>query len=214
MGGRGQIGGGKRGNTGGGDQRRGSLKPLPLAGQTAFNQNGETLGTKATVDKWENKLRTLDHEQLLMVNDDGYAVAYFDGGKQSVSFRVPDNVDTSKVVLTHIHPAEGDRTIGGTFSDADLLNHIRIGFKETRAASDEGTYYFRAGKGADPKGFIKDLASREREVDKYVDQAVKKYKAAGKTLDYKAHNDFWLQAHDRWMRVHAAKNGYIYGVEK
>ena len=214
MGGRG-IGSGRRGNTGGGDQRFGSLKPLPLAGQTAFDRNGRNLGTQASIDKWETKNATLDHEQLLMVNSDGYAVAYFDGDKDSVAFAIPRGVDASDITLTHVHPAYYDRDIGGTFSEADLVNHIRLGLKETRAVSVEGTYVFRAEKGANPRAFLRALARRESDTSSAINKAVKaKEKSLGRKLTEKEYSKIFLDAHDRWLKTHATGHGYYYKLEK
>ena len=72
-----------------------------------------------------------------MIGEDGFAQGYFKGGATSVGFTIPAGVNPSKIVLTHNHPAGGKdgRTIGGSFSDADINNHIKLGFKETLATS-------------------------------------------------------------------------------
>ena len=215
MAGRKSVRGGKgvRGNTGGGDNRTGSIKSLPLAGQTAFFNGGKTDQTR-TVETWENKSLDLGHEQLLFTNKDGYAVGYFDGDKDSVAFAIPKDYRDAEarkgLVLTHIHPAHYDRTIGGGFSDADVTNHIRLGLGETRAASVEGVYSFKTTRESDPNGFLKALSGRVNSVSAAMNEAEKSIKASGVTLTDKERTDLYLKISDAWYRHHAYKYGYEY----
>ena len=202
MGGRGAGRG--RGSTGRGV---GKLRPLPLAGQTPIYDGNKT-NTKLTVDTWEDKNRGLNHEQLLMVGEDGFAAAYFDGGKTSVAFQVPADKDPSTLTLTHIHPAFYDRTIGGPFSDADMINHIIFGFKETRAVSVEGVYSFKGTRQSDANGFKKALQKRDAEIDKNLDKAVKSLRDKGQTVDGKTYTDLFLRTHIVWLNNNCRKYGY------
>ena len=200
----------QRGNTGG-RGNTGHLKPLPLAGQTAFYDGGKT-DQMRTTETWEDKRKALDHEQLLMTNKDGFAIAYFDGDKDSVAFSVPKEYrgKLNDVVLTHVHPAYYDRTIGGGFSDADVTNHILFGFGETRATSTEGTYSFKTTRESDPKGFLKALGDRRTQVYDSYDKAVSSLKSQGYKIEGKEATDLYLRISDAWYRNTAYRYGYEY----
>ncbi len=213
FGGRGaaSAGGSGRGFTGTG--YGGSGQSLGLAGQTYIDGNKVSVG--GTLDYWEGKSKDLKHEELLMIGEDGFATGYFKGGATSVGFSIPDGVDPAKTVLTHNHPYGGKdgRTIGGSFSNADLNNHINLGFKETRATSVEGTYSFKAAKGVkqNPSGFQKALAGRKAEVSKKADA---KYRAAQKKGSTKSYIDTYLETSHEWYKANCSKYGYEYSFTK
>ena len=187
----------------------GSGEQLALAGQTGF-YDGNKVTVNSTLNHWEGKTHALDHEELLMIGEDGFATGYFKGGKSAVSFSIPNGVDPKKTVLTHNHPYGknvGGRTIGGSFSNADLRNHISLGFKETRATSIEGTYSFKAGKNPNSSGFLKALDNRKSEVSKVANTA---YKKAGNTSSYV---DVYLKESDKWYAKNAPKYGYEYSFK-
>lgn len=207
--------GGKRGRgTTADDMRSGKLNSQYLAGQTYF-YDGNNTSTRATVDNWESKRGDLDHEELLMVDDDGFAIGYFKGDKDSVAFNVPRGVDTSKITLTHNHPTSGDaRSIGGSFSDADIKNHLAFGFKETRATAKEGTYSFKTTSESDAKGFSKALSGRKTAVNKAYDDTVSSMKKKGYTLTETEGIDLYLRISDSWYKATASKYGYEYTFTK
>lgn len=150
----------------------------------------------------------------MLTNKDGYAVAYFDGDKGSVAFRVPKEYrgkgKASELVLTHVHPAHYDRTIGGGFSDADIINHIAFGFGETRAVSTEGVYSFKTTNESDWKGFAKALDTKDATVYRDFNTALASMKKAGYTLTSKEETDLFLRVSDAWYRNTAYKYGYEY----
>lgn len=190
---------------------------LGLAGQTYF-EDGNKVSVDGTLNYWENKSKDLGHEELLMISEDGFAAGYFKGGATAVSFSIPDGVDPSKTVLTHNHPYGGKdgRTIGGSFSDADLKNHISCGFKETRATSKEGTYSFKAAKGKTPdsKGFLKALSGRRSEVEKKAEAKYRKAQAKGGKAAQKSHIDTYLEECHAWYSKNCSKYGYEYSFTK
>ena len=195
------------GNVATGGGYGGGGNQLGLAGQTYFD-SGNKVSVGGTLNFWENKSKDLKHEELLMVGEDGFAAGYFKGGSTAVAFNIPNGVDPSKTVLTHNHPYGGKdgRTIGGGFSDADVTNHIQLGFKETRATSTEGTYSFKAGKNANSTGFLKALNKRKGEVSKAADA---RYKKAGNTKSY---IDIYLEESHNWYTKNSAKYGYEYSL--
>lgn len=210
FGGRGSAsaGGSGRGFTGAG--HGGSGQSLGLAGQTYF-EDGNKVSVAGTLDFWEGKSKGLDHEELLIVGDDGFAAGYFKGGATSVGFTLPAGADPSTLTITHNHPAGGKdgRTIGGSFSNADLNNHINLGLRETRATSVEGTYSFKATKGVKQNGagFQKALTKRSAEVSAKADAKYKAAKAKGSTKSY---IDTYLETSHEWYQANAAKYGYTY----
>lgn len=205
-------GGGGGGATFSTGQNNGKQNKQGLAGQTYF-EDGNKVSVDGTLNFWEGKSKDLKHEELLMIGEDGFAVAYFKGGSTSVGFSIPDGVDPSTIVLTHNHPygtkATGDRTIGGSFSNADLKNHISGGFKETRATSVEGTYSFKAAKGVkqDSQGFLNALNKRQSECGAKADATYKAGKAKGSTKSY---IDTYLETCHDWYSTNCKKYGYEY----
>lgn len=190
----------------------GTGKPLGLAGQTYF-EDGNKTSVAGTLNYWENKSKDLKHEELLLIDEDGFACGYFKGGDRSVKFDIPKDVDPSKTVLTHNHPygtkATQYRTIGGSFSNKDLENHIKFGFKETRATTIEGTYSFKATKGTtqNKSGFLAALSKRKDECTMKADKAFKKAQAKGSKKSY---IDTYLETCDKWYKINCGKFGYTY----
>ena len=208
MGGRGaSSAGGGAFSTGGG----GKVNPQGLAGQTYID--GKRVSVEGTLKHWEGKSKDLKHEELLLVGEDGFAVGYFKGGSTSVAYDIPKGADPSKLTLTHNHPygtkATGGRTKGGSFSNADLKNHIVGGFKETRATSREGTYSFKATKGVKPDagGFLKALKNRQSECKKKAKTTYEKAQAKGSTKSY---IDTYLDTCHMWYQKNCSKYGYTY----
>lgn len=210
FGGRGSGSASSASGGGAGGVLMGGQPSLGLAGQTYF-ENGNRVSVEGTLNFWENKSKDLDHEELLMIGDDGFAVGYFKGNDTSVGFTMPDGMDAGTITLTHNHPYGGKdgRTIGGSFSNADLNNHINLGLKETRATSQEGTYSFKATKGAkqNASGFQKALGRRQSEVSKKADA---KYKAAQKKGSTKSYIDTYLETSHEWYQTNCSKYGYTY----
>ena len=152
----------------------------------------------------------------MLTNKDGYAIAYFDGDKDSVAFRMPKGYGYSNkegragIVLTHVHPAYYDRTIGGGFSDADVMNHIGFGFGETRAVSVEGVYSIKTTGESDPKGFLKALQTRQMDVRRDFGNALDGLKRQGYNMTDKEETDLYLRISDAWYRHTAYRYGYEY----
>ena len=106
--------------------------------------------------EFENAIRDKTVEYIGIFNEKGeLLVAGTSHSPNAVA--VPTNHPrwNEKHDLTHNHPYkpanEPDRTIGASFSTADIKNHITLGIKgETRAVSNgpnENTYIFRAKAG-------------------------------------------------------------------
>jgi len=204
MGGRGA--GSLSGGGGGGTIIMGNVESLGLAGQTGF-YGGNKVSVASTLNHWEGKSYDLDHEELLMIGEDGFATAYFKGDNNSVGFTPPSKKVAAKTTLTHNHPLGDGRTKGGSFSDADLRNHIKCGFKETRATAVEGTYSFKTTSKSDSSGFLKALGTRKATVSKRAASVMKK-KPNSNAIDV------YLDESHKWYQQTASKYGYEYTFTK
>ena len=111
------------------------------AGMTATDEAGgfRYTSTEATLSKLETEALSLDHEQLKIVDSNGFVLAAVDGEKHSVG--ITDNAlkNIKGNTVTHNHPAG----YGGTFSEADVAS-LSLGMKEMRASAAEGTYSIKA----------------------------------------------------------------------
>ena len=110
--------------------------------------------------EFENAIRDKTVEYIGIFNDKGellVAGTSYHPGAVSVPTNHPQWGEAHD--LTHNHPykpiTDPNRTIGASFSDADIKNHVLFGLKgETRAVSNgpnENTYIFRAKPGAKTK---------------------------------------------------------------
>lgn len=135
----------------GGDRNTGGTgKPMKFYDKTKSFQG-------MTKHEFENAIRDKTVEYIGVFNDKGeLLVAGTSYSPNAVG--VPTNHPRWNEVhdLTHNHPYkpanEPNRTIGATFSTADVENHLALDIKgETRAVSNgpnENTYIFRAKAGA------------------------------------------------------------------
>lgn len=180
--------------------------PLPLAGKTAF-YGGNRTDTAATASKFEDESYGLGHEELLFIDNDGFARAYFTGNSGSVSFTLPKNVKVSDLTATHNHPIGDGRSIGGTFSAADMGVLARYGLKEMRATSVEGSYSLKPTSRADSQGFLKALS-------RYDSTVSAKTKASVRAGDTRPTIDILLEHAHNWVSDTAPKYGYDYTFKK
>lgn len=186
----------------GGEQRQ----SLPLAGKTVFFDGNKT-DTAATLAVFEADTYKLGHEEMLFVDQDGFARGYFKGDNGSVSFMLPPHVKVSDLSITHNHPLGDGRSIGGTFSTADMSVLARYGMRELRATASEGMYSLRPTGRANPTGFLKSLA-------RYDSSVAKKTKASVKAGDKREIIDIALGHANDWVSRNAPKFGYEYVFKK
>ena len=98
-----------------------------------------------SIHQFENAVRDKSVEYIALYDKDGkLIVAGTSNNKGAVVIPTGHPNFKDAVTLTHNHPYKGRRIIGGSFSGADVQNHLRFGFKgETRAVSNgpnENTY--------------------------------------------------------------------------
>lgn len=175
---------------------------LPLAGKTVFFGGNKT-DTKATTAVFEADTYKLDHEELLFVDQEGFARGYFKGDSGSVSFGLPKHVKVSDLTATHNHPLGDGRSTGGTFSAADMSVLAKYGLKEIRATAAEGTYSLKPTGRANPSGFLSALSR----YDSTVSQKTKASVAAG---DTRSTIDIALSHANDWVAATAPQFGYEY----
>lgn len=110
-----------------------------------------------SLHEFENAVRDKPVEYIGLFDDQGQLIVAgtsFNSGAVAIPTNHPRFRETQN--LTHNHPYRPadnpDRTIGASFSKADVTNHLALGIKgETRAVSNgpnENTYIFRAKAGA------------------------------------------------------------------
>lgn len=141
MGGRGSSssGGGAASDiwgTGGGGMIASDDLDMNLAGLTPMR--GNKVDGAATLASVEKRTEGLDHEQLYVVDGQGFVVAATDGDKGSVPITARTARNLKGNVMTHNHPRDNAEVNGGTFSYADI-NCLSLGMSELRASAREGT---------------------------------------------------------------------------
>lgn len=179
-----------------------------------------------TKHEFENAIRDKTVEYIGVFNDKGeLLVAGTSYSPNAVG--VPTNHPRWNEVhdLTHNHPYkpanEPNRTIGATFSTADVENHITLGIKgETRAVSNgpnENTYIFRAKAGAkqNKNAFLKHSQKSEgvwnRDSAKKVKEVEKRLSKQGKTLSPSQRNQIvYGTAKHSWKSKAVERSGYEY----
>ena len=206
MGGRGSSSAYSKNTSGGAIMIQGSAgDDMLVAGMTA-KIDGESYrytSTDATLQKLESEALSLDHEQLKIVDKNGFVVAAVDGEKHSVG--ITDNAlkYMQGNTVTHNHPAG----YGGTFSKADVAS-LRLGMNEIRASAAEGTYSLKATNA------MKNAKPSER-----LNLAVAYEKAINGSLGRRATNAYNKTAANggtdcdtlgNWLSKNASKYGYTY----
>lgn len=86
-----------------------------------------------TLQEIENRIRSLDHEELLVIGKDGTVLAAYKGNKNSVAF-YKSEFQRQGATVTHGHP-KGAEGYGATFSLQDVQNMAASDWAEHRAAA-------------------------------------------------------------------------------
>lgn len=171
--------------------------------------------------EFENAIRDKKTEYIGIFDKDGnLVIAGTSGNKGSVA--IPSNhPDFSKIhSLTHNHPYGDGRIIGGSFSEADVQNHLRLNILgETRAVTNgpnENTYIFRAKTGTkqNVNGMVVTASKVGRDyksqAQKALDKVNKKLRKQGKLLNGKANQVYIGTAKRLWKNANVDRYGYEY----
>lgn len=194
-------------------------RSIPVAGLTP-SSNGTSLrytSVSATLSSLEKNALKLDHEQLKIIDKDGFVIHAVDGNKGSVGFAGGESKVKGNVV-THNHPRDDSKMNGGTFSEGDISS-LSMGMSEMRASAREGTYSLKAGRKANPTGFYNSLVSSSTKTE-----LNKKMLVAGRKVNpknYSSKTDYHtavfnaqLKVYHNWYKANASKYGYTYTFTK
>lgn len=179
-----------------------------------------------SMHEFENAVRDKTVEYIGIFDSDGnLIVAGTSNNPHKVA--IPSNHPRFQeaATLTHNHPYkpadDPNRTIGASFSEADVRNHVLFGFKgETRAVSNgpnENTYIFRAKPGAktNSTAMLKITSGFEkkfnREATAQLNKVTKRLAKQGKQLTPGQRNQVSLGAAKKvWKSYGVEKAGYEY----
>lgn len=174
-----------------------------------------------TIHQFENAVRDKSVEYIALFDKNGnLLVAGTSYNKGAVAVPIGHPKFKEAVTLTHNHPYQGNRIIGGSFSAKDVQNHLRFRLKgETRAVSNgpnENTYIFRAKKGA--KQNIQKMTSiadkmnvrYEATAQKTLDSVKKDLSSRGKSLNGKDNQVYIGTAKRLWKKANVNRYGYEY----
>ncbi len=174
-----------------------------------------------TIHQFENAVRDKSVEYIGLYDKDGkLIVAGTSNNKGAVAIPTGHPNFKDAVTLTHNHPYKGRRIIGGSFSGADVQNHLRFGFKgETRAVSNgpnENTYIFRAKKGVNQNtekmtSIANKMNSRYKATaQKTLDAVRKDLSSRGKSLNGRDNQVYIGTAKKLWKKANVNRYGYEY----
>lgn len=132
---------------------------------------------------------------------------------------MPAGTDYSKITLTHNHPSGAERgNIGGTFSPADVENHARMGFAQTRAVTSgtgEHAYILRTTANSDSSKLLKNIPNVESNIRSKGNALVKIVeKNIGTKLEKSQQTAVYLNSLKRMWAKAATDAGYEYYVQK
>jgi hypothetical protein len=179
-----------------------------------------------SVHEFENAVRDKTVEYIGLFDDKGNLVVAgtsFNPHKVAIPSSHPNFKEAQ--TLTHNHPYkpvdDPNRTIGASFSDADVRNHVLFGFKgETRAVSNgpnENTYIFRAKPGAKTNNaamlkFTNEFRGRfEKKANANLNKVNKRLAKQGKKLTEGQRSQVALGAAKKvWKSNAVDKAGYEY----
>ena len=186
------------------------------AGGTDLNVAGWTpeagkkeVHVETTISSAEDRIKNLDHEQLVVIGNDGYVKAVVDGGDHSVGITPKAAREMRGNIATHNHPT------GGTLSPPDVINGAKGGVGEIRAISKRfnKTYSLKATSKANGDGMAKAMQKAEKRImndwQKKIDgMQGRKYKSKENWENqvYKHYNTVM----GGWLKANAGKYGYVY----
>ena len=174
-----------------------------------------------SIHEFEAAIRDKKSEYIGIFDKDGQLIVAGTSHNKGAVVVPTNHPDFSKAyTLTHNHPYYENRVIGGSFSEADVQNHLRLGLKgETRAVTNgpnEYAYIFRAKQGAklDTTGMVSAASKVGNKYastgQKAVDEVRKRLKAQGKSLNGKDNQVYIGAAKRLWKAANVGQYGYEY----
>lgn len=191
-----------------GSPSRGEVSPIITAGLMELRGNeADTESTLQNIDRV--RFNNLDHEQLFVVDNEGFVLKGYDGDKGSVAFDVESARTWAGLTVTHRHPGE----FGGTFSIPDIKNAITFRYGNHEASANEGRYSMKPTKEADGTALLQALTKAlpgiqrcMQEVGKELGTQRFKNKKEYMTANRKAQ----LEVVHNWYKINLPRYGYTY----
>lgn len=210
MGGRGSgsytAGGASVGFGGGG----GDSEDMMIAGWTP-EAGSRSVSKQTTIDSANERIRGLDHEQMVIVGQDGYVLAAVDGGEHAVSVTANAARHIKGNDVLHNHPN------GSTLSPADVITTGKMGNRSISAAAKRNgkTYTLTATSKANGKGLAKQMQRDEKKLQqawqKKADSMMGKKYTSKESYENQLYKH-WDNIMGDWMGKNASKYGYVYSV--
>lgn len=155
-----------------------------------------------SLHEFENSIRDKDIEYLGLVDNKGNIItAGTSYNKGSVSIPTSHPEFSKAVGMTHNHPYSDGRSIGGTFSGADIKGMLTFNHEFVRAVTNgknENTYILKRKTNSNSRGLYKyaDKMTSDSKIQKRGNAAIKKVREKlskqGKSLTRKQENQIFL----------------------
>lgn len=119
---------------------KGNKKPMPFYDKTAKYKGMHYL-------EFEEKIKGKNIEYVGLYDENGRIViagTSHNSGGVGIPTTHPDFYKVTR--LTHNHPADKNRVLGGSFSSADVINNSSLNLNSTRAVANEKTYTIQKSK--------------------------------------------------------------------
>ena len=171
-----------------------------------------------TIQEFEKATRNRKSEYIGIADDTGrIIIAGTSFNKGSVAIPTTHPLFKDNLTMTHNHPAENGRYLGGSFSSADVVNGIALKFKVVRANANEKTYIISRNTKA-TQAQINRLYKRattsdarwSKTANKRLSAVNKKIKGKGKSLSPKAVKQITLGYGTRLWKELTKNTGYTY----
>nr|DAP15363.1 MAG TPA: hypothetical protein [Caudoviricetes sp.] len=118
----------------------GNNKPMPFYDKTDKYRGMHYLD-------FEEKIRGKNVEYVGLYDENGKIVVAgtsYNSGAVGIPTSHPNFNKATR--LTHNHPTDSTRVLGGSFSGADVYNHVTLNLNSTRAVAKEKTYTIQKSK--------------------------------------------------------------------
>ncbi len=183
---------------------------MNVAGWTP-EAGSKSVHMETTVKSVESRIGGLDHEQMAIIDQNGYVVAAVDGDEHSVGITPNAAKHIKGNAVYHNHPN------GGTLSTTDVVTagQTEAGSISAVSRNMKKTYTLQAGHKANGKGLAAQMKKDEKGLlaqwQKKAD-SMKGKKYSSEAAYKRELNKHWNNIMGDWMSKNASKYGYTYTV--
>lgn len=189
----------------------GVVSPLITAGLMELRGNeADPESTLQNIDRV--RFNGLEHEQLFVVDQEGFVIKGYDGTENSVAFDTESARQWKGLTVTHRHPGED----GGTFSIPDICNVAKYNWGVHEASAREGRYRIEATHKADSEALASAIAQGLPKVQGEMKAEAERMAKALKK-DHISEKDYERESYkaqlgvlERWYEEILPKAGYQY----